>query len=491
MEKLKKKLMQILIFIVLFYGLLLIPDFEKKEPINQSDTKPFFWNNDTLWNRLENDFRKAKTLPRNKLDSVISILKSEAVSKYLYLQNKKLAYTDSNLVVIQSVFFSLAPLIAVNQSELNWYTGYYNQVRNLVKLQSQHWNMQEPAVRDKVYSLLYGMRAATEEVLLQSDSKSFSPGMLVKEEVSVTPAASIFGIEVHSGDLLVSRGGAEVSALISRGNDYPGNFSHVALLYFDKKTNQPFLIESHIEKGVAVSTVEQYEKDKKLRFMVMRPRADLPAMIKDAMLPQKAAEIIYEESLTRHIPYDFKMDFYDSSAMFCSEVASYAYKKNGLQLWQSLSTISSKGVVNWLHDFGVENFVTQMPSDLEYDPQLSVVAEWRDPETLYKDHLDNAVMDAMLEQANNGKQIDYNIWQLPLVRIIKAYCMVKNAFGKEGLIPEGMSATKALKNQRFVAMNKYVKNGTQKLADEFEKQNHYRAPYWQLVKFAQLAINEN
>jgi hypothetical protein len=177
--------------------------------------------------------------------------------------------------------------------------------------------------------------------------------------------------------------------------------------------------------------------------------------------------------------------------MFCSEVASYAYKKNGLQLWQSLSTISSKGVVNWLHDFGVENFVTQMPSDLEYDPQLSVVAEWRDPETLYKDHLDNAVMDAMLEQANNGKQIDYNIWQLPLVRIIKTYCMAKNAFGKEGLIPEGMSATKALKNQRFVAMNKFVKNGTQKLADEFEKQNHYRAPYWQLVKFAQLAIKEN
>ncbi|MFZ4769713.1 MAG: hypothetical protein ACOYLO_05990, partial [Ferruginibacter sp.] len=204
-----------------------------------------------------------------------------------------------------------------------------------------------------------------------------------------------------------------------------------------------------------------------------------------------AAENIYEESLTRHIPYDFKMNYYDSSAMFCSEVASYTYKKNGLQLWQSLSTISSKGVVNWLHDFGVENFVTQMPSDLEYDPQLSVVAEWRDPETLYKDHLDNAVMDAMLEQANNGKQIGYNIWQLPLVRLIKAYCMVKNAFGKEGLIPEGMSATRALKNQRFVAMNKFVKNRTQKLADEFEKQNHYRAPYWQLVKFAQLAIKEN
>jgi hypothetical protein len=35
----------------------------------------------------------------------------------------------------------------------------------------------------------------------------------------------------------------------------------------------------------------------------------------------------------------------------------YAYGKM-IQLWQGLSTISSQGTVNWLQDFGVENFVT-------------------------------------------------------------------------------------------------------------------------------------
>jgi hypothetical protein len=334
------------------------------------------------------------------------------------------------------------------------------------------------------------MRAAVEEVLLQNKKWELPLAMLVKNEKSVTASSKIFGIEVHSGDLLVSRGGAEVSALISRGNDYPGNFSHVALLYVDEKSNKPFLIESHIEKGVAVSSVEQYEKDKKLRFMVMRPRADLPVMIADPMLPQKAAQKMYDESFSRHIPYDFKMNYFDSSAMFCSEVASYAYRKYGLQIWPSLSTISSQGVVNWLNDFGVENFVTQMPSDLEYDPQLSVVAEWRDTETLFKDHIDNAVMDAMLQQANAGKNIRYNIWQLPLVRVIKGYCIVKNIFGKQGLIPEGMSATKALKNQTFIAMNRQIKMETQMLADQFIKQNHYRPPYWQLIKFAEKAAAE-
>jgi hypothetical protein len=159
-------------------------------------------------------------------------------------------------------------------------------------------------------------------------------------------------------------------------------------------------------------------------------------------------------------------------------------------VWKYPSTISSAGVVNWLHSFGVENFVTQMPSDLEYDPQLAVVAEWRDPETLFKDHIDNAAMDALLEKANKGETIDYNVWKLPVARILKGYCMIKNRFGKIGLIPEGMSATQALKNETFVAMHAAVKNKTLQLADEFRKKNGYRPPYWQLIKFAATAANE-
>jgi hypothetical protein len=336
------------------------------------------------------------------------------------------------------------------------------------------------------------MRAAVEEVLLQTDRIPFAPAMLAKDEPSATPSTNIFGITVHSGDLLVSRGGAEVSALISRGNDYPGNFSHVALIYVDEK-NTPYLIEAHIEKGVAISSAEQYIKDKKLRFMVLRLRADLPQLKSDPMLPQKAARFAFDEANKRHIPYDFKMNFKDSTALFCSEVGSYAYRKNGIQLWQGVSTISSQGVVNWLHAFGVENFVTQMPADLEYDPQLSIVAEWRNPETLYKDHLDNAVMDVLLEEADRGRPINYSILQLPMVRLIKGWCVIKNYFGKPAIIPEGMSATQALKNQYFVAMYQQLKDATKLLTEQFIAANNYRPPYWQLVNLARKAnatINE-
>ncbi|MCK7517747.1 MAG: hypothetical protein MZV64_08560 [Ignavibacteriales bacterium] len=54
----------------------------------------------------------------------------------------------------------------------------------------------------------------------------------------------------------------------------------------------------------------------------------------------------------------------------------------GINLWMGKSTISSKGTAKLLAGFGVKYFETQEPSDLEYDPQLSVVAEWRDLETL-------------------------------------------------------------------------------------------------------------
>ncbi len=487
MKKFAKKILHLIAGLALVYLLLLIPDGKQKTADIQTGKKPFAWNKDEQWLQMESLFKQAKQMDKPTLDSFIRANKTIAENEFTKLQSNNTTALDSAWIKAEDNFFVLASLIAVQQEQAIWLVDYYNRFRNLVKLQSEQWDINQQAVRNTVYALLYGMRAAVEEVLLQSKDSKFPAAMLVKDEKSATPAASIFGVEVHSGDLLVSRGGAEVSALISRGNDYPGNFSHIALVYVDDKTKEPYLIEAHIEKGVAVASVAQYENDKKLRFMVMRLRADLPQMLADSMLPQRAAKLIFDEAARHHIPYDFKMNFNDTTEMFCSEVASYAYRKNGLQVWKYPSTISSQGVVNWLHDFGVENFTTQMPSDLEYDPQLSVVAEWRDPETLYKDHIDNAAMDALLEKANSGELIDYNIWQLPIVRVLKGYYMLKNMFGKIGMIPEGMSATKALKNQTFVAMHVAVKNKSLQMADEFTKQNGYRPPYWQLVKFAETA----
>ncbi|MEH6512055.1 YiiX/YebB-like N1pC/P60 family cysteine hydrolase [Maribacter arcticus] len=483
-----KKFLRILLILVGLYLLLLIPLPQYEHELQKPSQTPFVWGQDALWESLETNFMSAKAMPSVTLDSIVQHLTIEADSILAIYEDKKLLPEDDYYGLVERKFFQLAPLIAAQENKTHWYINFYNRVRKKLKFDSRFWDMTNAHSRNTSYRILYGMRATVEEILLQSNEDQFVSTMIVSDEPSITPHADILGIKVHSGDLLVSRGGAEVSAFISRGNDYPGNFSHVALVHIDSKTNKPYFIEAHIEKGVAIATLDEYLSDKKLRFMVMRPRADLAQMMANPMLPHEASLFISEESKTRHIPYDFKMDYYDASAMFCSEVGSYAYKKFGIDLWEFESTISSNGIIDWLNNFGVENFVTQMPSDLEYDPMLSVVGEWRNKDVLFQDHLDNAVMDALISRSNKGEKLDYTIWMLPVARVVKGYSFFLNTIGKEGIIPEGMGAVTALKNTDFVARFNKCKLNTVTKTKAFEKENNYLPPYWQMVRMAESSM---
>jgi hypothetical protein len=289
---------------------------------------------------------------------------------------------------------------------------------------------------------------------------------------------------------LVSRGGAPTSALIARGSDYPGNFSHIAFVFVDPDTRKASIVEAHIELGVVVSTVEEYLTDKKLRVMLLRPRADLPQLVKDPMIPHEAAKRAYERATREHVPYDFEMNYRDHTKLFCSEVASAEYEALGMTLWMGISHLSSPGLQKWLRDFGVRYFETQEPSDLEYDPQLVVVAEWRDPQELRKDHYDNAATDVMLEGAERGDELEYPWQLLPVSRLAKAYSVVLNLLGRAGPIPEGMSATAALRNIWYTERHDAIVALVAKKAEGFRQQHEYEPPYWELVKLARAAESE-
>jgi hypothetical protein len=209
------------------------------------------------------------------------------------------------------------------------------------------------------------------------------------------------------------------------------------------------------------------------------------------MFPHKVAQAALAEARSRHIPYDFEMNSQDDSKKFCSEVVLDPYSKAGIKLWAKTSHISSAGIISWLSGFGVTHFDTQEPSDLEYDPQVIVVAEWRDIETLYKDHIDNAVTDAMLEGAEKGDKLTYNIFLLPVARVAKLYSWILNRFGKVGPVPEGMSAEGALRNKSYTARHDKIKARTLESAADFKIANGYRPPYWELVKLASQAEGES
>ena len=486
--RLRKLLLRGAGLLALLYLALLIPG---PTPVisGGAGKAPFAWKQDPLWAELESRFRESRAAGCPALAGQINQALQEGSRLLDGISGKTLEPDAGEFRVLESNVFQLAPLVAVCPQHLPDYAALIFRTRAELKRQSRQWDMNSAPARQRIYRLLFGGRIALEEAMLQSPSGTSALELaLCTDEPSRTPAVSVLGLPLHSGDILVSRGGAPTSALIARGNDYPGNFSHVALLHVDEKTGRASVVESHIEKGVAVASMDEYLQDKKLRIMALRLRADLPALMADPLLPHTAAAAGLAEAKRRHIPYDFAMDSRNHDALFCSEVAAAAYEQAGVRLWMGVSFISSPVVTAWLGSLGVRHFETQEPADLEYDPQLCVVAEWRDRTALFKAHVDDAVTDAMLEEAGPGKPLDYPVPWLPLSRLAKAWSVVLNAVGKVGPIPEGMSATAALRVKKYRADHNALADRLLTVAEDFKKERGYVPPYWELLSLARQAI---
>lgn len=449
---------------------------------------PFTWDRDSLWQAHEAAFMAARAGGcTDTLTAVGDVAALRSVVDALH-QVPVLA-TAPVLDSVEARLFGLTAAVAACPAALDAYLGLQLAHATMIKWQSRQWDVTDRAVRDRIYRGLAGTRAATEEVMLQHPDRV--PALqLVVGEPSATPQALVHGVMLHSGDILVSRGGYPTSALIARGNDYPGTFSHIGLVHIDDATQDVSVIEAHIELGVAITTAEGYLADKKLRVMVLRPRADLPLLRADPLLPHRAATAIRDRALREHIPYDFAMDYRDPSRLFCSEVASSAYRSQGITLWMGISTISRDGLRRWLGGFGVKHFATQEPSDLEFDPQLVTVAEWRDPATLFDDHVANAVTDVMLEGADRGDALRYAWYDLPLARVVKGASWMAQRLGRPGTIPEGMSADAALRNRSYQARHQLLAARVRDAASAWTTERGYPPAYWTLVAMARDAATE-
>jgi hypothetical protein len=473
--------------LVLLFLVLSIPSCEPAVPVSSVPNSGFSWNRDNYWDSLEARFRDLRQAGCAEAALIAGPELAGLAATVAGLEPQMLPADAPVLDSIERRLFDLGPYAAACPRSARDYVLISGRIREAIKRQSRHWDVSKVAVRERLYRSLYGGRGVIEEVMLNHPDSvpALLPGT---SEPSVTPSTVVQGVEIHSGDMLVSRGGYPTSALIARGNDFPGNFSHVALVYVDSATRVASTIEAHIERGVVISSADEYLADKKLRILVLRPRADLPQLVADPMLPHRAATGAIERARREHIPYDFTMDYADPSHLFCSEVASAAYHDVGVTLWMGMSTISSPGLRRWLAAFGVRHFETQEPSDLEYDPQLVVVAEWRNPATLRQDHIDNAVIDAMLEGAERGDRLTYPWWQLAPARVAKAYSWILGRLGRIGPIPEGMSTAAALRNSAFSKREREFALQVSAEADSVDREQGYSPPYWKLLELAREAV---
>ena len=466
---------------------LFVPASPPADPL-PADVGAFAWHQDEVWNSLEAEFNAVRTAGCTGTAGQVEAALAKLAADIEWLETGGHVPGDERFQAMEKNLFDVAPVLAACPQQVLAFLDLVNQLRGALKSESQEWDIGDPQTRARVYRILYGARMAVEEVLLQHRAGGVPDLVPATDEPSQTPSVVVEGLRIHSGDILVSRGGAPVSALIARGNDYPGNFSHIALVHVSEQ-QEVSVIEALIEVGTTVATLEQYLADKKRRIMVLRLDDSLQQLQADPLLPHRAATAALAEARERHVPYDFAMHYQEPGKKFCSEVASAAYADLGLQLWESLTTMSSSGTRAWLSALGVEQFVTEGPSDLEYDPQVVVVAEWRNPEGLFDDHVDNAIIDAMLEGANRGNAIDYDYRYLPLARIAKAYSALLNVLGKPGPVPEGMSATTALRAKWLDKEHARIKAAVLKQVTAFRADNDYEPPYWRLVDMARQAVD--
>jgi hypothetical protein len=72
-------------------------------------------------------------------------------------------------------------------------------------------------------------------------------------------------------------------------------------------------------------------------------------------------------------------------------------------------------------------------------------------------------------------------------RAAKFYSVTLNLFGKTGPVPEGMSASAALRNKYYSDKHAAIKQEFTRLTEKFEREKGYAPPYWGLLQTARAA----
>lgn len=231
--------------------------------------------------------------------------------------------------------------------------------------------------------------------------KGNSPYLLVNKK---------FGdFKLKSGDIIISRGNAIVSAAIAQIGDQDGHFSHAAMIYIDPQSNITYAIEAHIEIGSDVLPIDDsYTQDGKVRAIVYR--------YKNALQAQKAAKLAYHQvnnakEAKNPILYNFAMNMKDENLLFCSQIPFMAFKNTSnrkILLGQQYQTsfVETKNK-SFLKGVGVNVERTYSPSDIELDSQLDLVAEWRDLGRTHLTHRKDMVVNRIYQWMEDGLNFNH------------------------------------------------------------------------------------
>ncbi len=230
---------------------------------------------------------------------------------------------------------------------------------------------------------------------------------------------TVTGSSLKSGDILLSRGNAFTGAVISRIGRVDNQFSHLAIVYVADgsikeflnrdKVMQPFVpgqtyvLEAVLDNGLQVVTLDFYLKEDKTRLAHFRYVGNgTQSEAELQRLRTTAAQELAKMAATGKTPYNFSMDMNSRETLFCSQAVAFAYSRACDELNMDCQTSALATAENTGHSYPFPilstviekndrgEYVNQLanmlqlegekvfaPSDVDMDPQIELVGEWR------------------------------------------------------------------------------------------------------------------
>ena len=177
----------IVLAVVVLFALLSIPPPDPGIAQGAVD-QPFTWKQDAQWNALEASFRQARSVGCDGLKAPIDRGFSQGRRSLASLATEPFGPNAPVFTELENNIFSLGTMVAACPERLRDYIDLVTGTRSLLKRQSENWDMNDLAARDRLYRLIYGGRAGLEEVMLQAPAGSYLALMLADEVPSVTPS---------------------------------------------------------------------------------------------------------------------------------------------------------------------------------------------------------------------------------------------------------------------------------------------------------------
>jgi len=205
---------------------------------------------------------------------------------------------------------------------------------------------------------------------------------------------------IEAGDLLLSRGEAFTSAVISRIGAVDNQFSHIAIVYEDDGTimgqkGRKYVVESVFNPGLQIIPLEEYMQHAKARWAIFRlSNVKNEGATEGKKIAVEASKWLAWKAKNENICYNFTMNMHDEQCMFCSQSVALAIEhvcaqkdmkcesfpsyQNPLMFSFPLAYTSYKPDQNPLmRMLNMTVRETFAPADVEVDPRLDFVAEYR------------------------------------------------------------------------------------------------------------------